>query len=280
MLLIPPVTSKANKIMQLSLAVVLILLGIAASETPCEKVMQWADGHYQGYNGLCLGFCNAAWEHVGKQEACLQQESAKDAAIACSQESRWHSWAENSDPPASAVVLFECCNCPSNPYGHACLSDGRHGCLSQGGVGNHSFSWYRSDFCNVDPKGWILPENCGPVPPPGPKTMCGGVPDGWYCGGDIIYGGNANTLYFCSKGENTEKKVCAHACAVVPGENDICVKGQCSATQVNGWYCGDDEIVDGDKDVLYFCQNHTATRAEKCLHGCDIKPHVNDVCAS
>jgi hypothetical protein len=148
--------------MRLSMVILstLAMVVTLAYASRCTKVMEWASANYKGYNGECLGFCNAAWQHVGVQKPCLQAYSAKDAALKCSSDPGWHKWDENDKPPASAVVLFECCNCPSNPYGHACLSDGRDGCLSQGGVGNHSFSWYRQSFCNVNPHGWILPAAC------------------------------------------------------------------------------------------------------------------------
>ena len=117
-------------------------------------------------------------------------------------------------------------------------------------------------------------------PPPGPKSMCSGVPDGWYCGGDMISGGNANTLYFCSGGQMTSSKACSNgACAVVPSANDKCVPGTCSSSQVDGWYCGNDGIADGESNILYFCRNHVATTAKDCLNGCHVAPSgQNDYC--
>jgi surface antigen len=114
---------------------------------------------------------------------------------------------------------------------------------------------------------------------PTKRGMCTGVPDGWYCGGDMISGGNSDTLYFCSGGSMTTSKPCSGACAVVPQANDVCVPGSCTSSQPNGWYCGNDGINSGQANVLYFCSGGHASAAKECLNGCHVAPQgENDYC--
>jgi surface antigen len=115
---------------------------------------------------------------------------------------------------------------------------------------------------------------------PSKRGMCTGVPDGWYCGGDMIAGGSPNTLYYCAEGSMTTSKSCSgEVCTVVPQANDVCVAGSCTGSMPNGWYCGDDGIQGGQADVLYFCSGGTATTAKECGNGCHVAPTgQNDYC--
>lgn len=116
-----------------------------------------------------------------------------------------------------------------------------------------------------------------------PASMCGSVPDGWYCGGDMINGGKPDTLHFCSGGKVTQKKACSNgACAVVPSANDICVAGTCNSGNPAGWFCGNDDMTSAVSDVLYFCNGGAVpTTAKKCLNGCTVAAQgQNDYCSA
>lgn len=135
-----------------------VLAALVSGDTICQRVMDWANANYHGYNGLCLGFCHGAWASVGVSENYLDAPSARDAVGIAKQHAGWHNW--DGNPPKGAVVLFYDCNAPTNPYGHACLSNGAGDCVSSAGVGAEPFSWYRTNYCGADPSGWIAPRSC------------------------------------------------------------------------------------------------------------------------
>ena len=112
-------------------------------------------------------------------------------------------------------------------------------------------------------------------------TICWDCPDGWYCGGDIVHGGNSSVNYYCSSGQVSQQKSCAPgACAVIPQQNDICISGDCKGLE-DGWFCWNDGVGSGTADFLYFCSGGLATTAKNCTKGCHTAPMgQNDYCTA
>ncbi|HTL33384.1 MAG TPA: GH25 family lysozyme [Kofleriaceae bacterium] len=98
--------------------------------------------------------------------------------------------------------------------------------------------------------------------------------DGDYCGGNGVKG-DPRSLFRCSGGQKTLKKVCAEGCVVKPaGEDDVCAPASfCPAG--DGPYCGGD-LIGGDRNTLYQCQGGAVTEQQKCANGCSWAPFGSD----
>jgi len=122
----------------------------------------------------------------------------------------------------------------------------------------------------------LNPPSCGGAEPePDPEPA--GCPDGngLYCGNNGNISGDDGVLYDCQEGDLTPVAECVDACNVAaPGENDYC-SGQCPSG--NGAYCGG--TLGFASDILYDCQDGTATVLEECSDGCFIaEPGTPDRC--
>jgi len=94
---------------------------------------------------------------------------------------------------------------------------------------------------------------------------------GWYCGNDGL-GKNANTNYFCesSGGSITKSNKCGFTCVTMPsGQDDKCTNSGTCKNVKTGYYCGNDKI-NGDKNILYHCENSAPKGAKYCSKGCHV----------
>ena len=140
---------------------------VGVNEQCRDNVVAKAKGVFQRgaqcqYSGLCLKFTYDSIEpyHV-VSTSCLAQRTAADAARACRSDHRWHPYS-GTDIPKGAAILFEDCNAPANPDGHAVVSVGGGLAASTGvcpsgfeGSSHVEISWLVQHYCNSNPSGWI-----------------------------------------------------------------------------------------------------------------------------
>ena len=107
----------------------------------------------------------------------------------------------------------------------------------------------------------------------------------YYCAGDKVSGGRADTLYFCQgPGPASEVDFCEDGCVIeANGEPDHCAIASptCDGDAVTGHYCAGDKVSGGQPDALYYCQGPgAASLVEQCDAGCVVEVSgVDDHCA-
>ncbi len=119
------------------------------------------------------------------------------------------------------------------------------------------------------------------MPPVGAASCDSNAVQGYYCDGDKVSGGEADTLYRCAgPGPATVEKACSGGCIVAPaGYDDYCAESSatCDANASTGDYCGGDKVSNGEADTLYQCNGPgPATVKERCANGCTVAPAGQD----
>lgn len=136
-----------------------------------------------------------------------------------------------------------------------------------------------SHGCQQNP---VSPDECAVIDAGGGSLACAGP--GYYCGGDMLAGGDPKTLYDCPGTglAPSSSQVCATTCQVEPaGTNDLCA-GTIVCPSLTGDYCGGDSL-GGDPSTLYHCSaaGQAPSSSQVCGNGCATKPSgTNDVCRS
>jgi hypothetical protein len=107
-----------------------------------------------------------------------------------------------------------------------------------------------------------------------------GVFAGAWCGSDGVTNGDPMSLYHCAAASAAPDaiKMCAHGCTTrASGVNDFCTPAN-NCPLVSD-LCGDDGLM-GDPDELYKCPvaGQQPTTSVVCLHGCQNRPGMNDIC--
>ncbi|MFH1812472.1 MAG: M23 family metallopeptidase [Pseudomonadota bacterium] len=143
------------------------------------------------------------------------------------------------------------------------------------GPGPASVAEVCASSCTVAPAG--QDDHCAPAA----ATCDADAVTGYYCAGDKVTGGDADTLYHCSgPGVATLSQACAHGCFVAPaGQDDYCASAAatCDGDAVTGYYCAGDKVTGGVANTLYHCSGPgPATVAETCSSSCVVAAAGSD----
>lgn len=123
---------------------------------------------------------------------------------------------------------------------------------------------------------------------PGHGPSCNGLtPGALYCGNDGP-NGDPNSLYQCNGGNISIARQCPNGCQINQGVDDSCKSGTggggggggANCSGYSGMFCGGD-MVGGDPNTLYDCENNTVASKQTCANGCvtNSDPSLNDYCS-